>query len=44
MWREGAVGAWKNAKGTFDPVLAERALSEQGMDEFIATLKAAGAL
>ncbi len=44
LWREGAVGAWKNAKGTYDPVLAERALAEQGLDEFIATLKAADAL
>lgn len=44
LWREGAVGAWKNAKGTFDPKLAERALSEQGLDGFIATLKKAKAL
>lgn len=44
LWREGAIGAWKNAKGTFDPALAERALAEQGLDEFIATLKEAGAL
>lgn len=44
LWREGAVGAWKNAKGTFDPKLAERALAEQGLDEFIATLKKADAL
>lgn len=44
LWREGAVGAWLNAKGTFDPKLAERALSEQGLDNFIATLKKAGAL
>ena len=38
------VGAWKNAKGTFDPALAERALTEQGLDQFIADLKEAGAL
>jgi len=44
LWREGAIGAWKDAKGTFNPELAERALSEQGMDDFIATLKEAGAL
>ena len=44
LWRAGAVGAWKDAKGTFDPQLAERALAEQGLDDFIATLKAAGAL
>ncbi len=44
LWRQGAVGAWKNAKGTYDPALAERALAEQGLDGFIATLKNAGAL
>jgi TRAP-type C4-dicarboxylate transport system substrate-binding protein len=44
LWREGAIGAWKNAKGTYDPKLAERALAEQGLDDFIATLKKAGAL
>ena len=44
LWRQGAVAAWKNAKGTFDPALAERALAEQGLDDFIATLKKAGAL
>ncbi len=44
LWREGAIGAWKNAKGTFDPKLAERALAEQGLDGFIATLKKAEAL
>ena len=44
LWRAGAVGAWKNAKGTYDPELAERALAEQGLDDFIATLKQAGAL
>lgn len=44
LWRAGAVGAWKDAKGTYDPALAERALAEQGLDDFIATLKKAGAL
>ncbi len=44
LWRIGAIGAWKDAKGTYDPALAERALAEQGLDDFIATLKAAGAL
>jgi TRAP-type C4-dicarboxylate transport system substrate-binding protein len=44
LWRAGAVGAWKDAKGTYDPTLAERALAEQGLDDFIATLKKAGAL
>ena len=44
LWREGAVGAWRDAKGTYDPELAERALAEQGLDGFITTLKQAGAL
>ena len=44
LWRKGAIGAWKKAKGTFDPVLAERVLAEQGLDKFIADLKGAGAL
>ena len=44
LWRAGAVDAWLNAKGTFDPATAERVLKEQGMTDFIATLKKAGAL
>ncbi len=44
LWRAGAVDAWINAKGTYDPKLAERALAEQGLDSFIATLRKAGAL
>jgi len=44
QWRKGAIAAWKNAKGTFDPAVAERVLAEQGMQDFIADLKAAGAL
>ena len=44
LWRAGAIGAWKDAKGTFDPARAERALTEQGLDGFIAALKEAGAL
>ena len=44
LWREGAVGAWKDAKGTYDAKLAERALVEQGLTGFVATLKKAGAL
>ncbi len=44
LWRAGAVEAWTKAKGTYDPALAERVLSEQGLDDFIATLKKAGAL
>ena len=43
-WIAGAVEAWKGAKGTYDPKLAERALKEQGLDEFLTKLKAAGAL
>ena len=44
QWRAGAVDAWLNAKGTFDPATAERVLEEQGMTDFIAQLKDAGAL
>ena len=44
QWRKGAIGAWKNAKGTFDPALAERILADQGLYDFIAALKEAGAL
>ena len=44
LWRAGAIDAWLNAKGTFDPETAERVLQEQGMTSFIAELKEAGAL
>ncbi|MEH6456180.1 MAG: TRAP transporter substrate-binding protein [Cocleimonas sp.] len=44
LWRAGAVDAWLNAKGAYDPATAERVLEEQGLTDFIATLKAAGAL
>ncbi len=44
MWRQGAITAWLDAKGTFDPEVAERILKDQGMDDFIAQLKEAGAL
>lgn len=44
LWRAGAIGAWKDAKGTFDPARAERVLAEQGLDGFIRALKEAGAL
>jgi TRAP-type C4-dicarboxylate transport system substrate-binding protein len=44
LWRKGAISAWIDAKGTFEPAVAERILKEQGMDGFIAQLKAAGAL
>lgn len=44
LWRAGAIDAWLNAKGSFDPATAERVLLEQGMTDFIAQLKDAGAL
>lgn len=44
QWRAGAIDAWVNAKGTYDPKTAERVLKEQGMTDFIAQLKKAGAL
>jgi len=44
LWRAGAVDAWLNAKGAYDPATAERVLKEQGLDDFIVTLKEAGAL
>jgi TRAP-type C4-dicarboxylate transport system substrate-binding protein len=43
-WRAGAIDAWLNAKGSFDPATARRVLEEQGMDGFIAQLEEAGAL
>ena len=43
-WRQGAISAWIDAKGTFEPDIAERILKDQGMDDFIAQLKEAGAL
>lgn len=44
LWRAGAIDAWLNAKGSFDPATARRVLEEQGMTDFIAQLEAAGAL
>ncbi|MFK7838246.1 MAG: TRAP transporter substrate-binding protein [Sulfitobacter sp.] len=44
LWRAGAIDAWLNAKGSFDPATARRVLEEQGMDGFIAQLEDAGAL
>jgi TRAP-type C4-dicarboxylate transport system substrate-binding protein len=44
LWRAGAVQAWKDSGDTFDGKLAERALTEQGLSGFVATLKKAGAL
>ena len=43
-WVAGAVQAWKDAKGTYDPKIAERALKEQGLTEFLKKLNTAGAL
>lgn len=44
QWRAGAIDAWLNAKGSFDPATARRVLEEQGMTSFIAQLEEAGAL
>lgn len=44
LWRAGAIDAWLNAKGSFDPATARRVLEEQGMTDFIAQLEEAGAL
>lgn len=44
LWRAGAVEAWIDAKGTFDPALARRVFEEQGMHDYMKVLDAAGAL
>lgn len=44
QWYGGAPAAWLSVKGTYDPALARRALQEQGQDELIKKLQAAGAL
>ncbi len=44
QWRAGAIGAWLDAKGSFEPDVARRVLLEQGMDGFVAQLEKAGAL
>jgi TRAP-type C4-dicarboxylate transport system substrate-binding protein len=44
LWRMGAIDAWINAGGTYDPATARRVLEEQGMADFIAQLEEAGAL
>ncbi|MBG6207904.1 TRAP-type C4-dicarboxylate transport system substrate-binding protein [Labrenzia sp. EL_126] len=44
QWRAGAIDAWLNAKGTYDPQTARRVLEEQGMTGFITQLEEAGAL
>lgn len=44
LWIDASIGAWKAARGTFDPELARRILEEQGRTDFIKRLEAAGAL
>jgi TRAP-type C4-dicarboxylate transport system substrate-binding protein len=44
LWYKGAVPAWVAVKGTYDPALARRVLQEQGQQELIKALEAAGAL
>ena len=44
QWYGGAPAAWVSVKGTYDPALARRVLQEQGQDELIKKLQAAGAL
>lgn len=44
LWREGAIDAWLDAKGTYEPEVARRVLMEQGLDDFAARLEKAGAL
>jgi TRAP-type C4-dicarboxylate transport system substrate-binding protein len=44
LWSACGVKVWQEAKGRFDPALAERLLKEQGKAALIKTLKDAGAL
>lgn len=44
LWYAGAPAAWAAVKGTYDPALARRALTEQGQQELIKKLEAAKAL
>ena len=44
LWYGGAPPAWASVKGTYEPALARRVLQEQGQDELIKKLVAAGAL
>ena len=44
LWYAGAPAAWVAVKGTYDPALAKRVLQDQGQDELIKKLQAAGAL
>jgi tripartite ATP-independent transporter DctP family solute receptor len=43
-WYNGAPASWIAVKGTYDPALARRALTEQGQTELIKTLEAGKAL
>ena len=43
-WFFGSLSTWVEAKNTYPKEIAERALKQQGMDEFIAVLKENGAL
>tara|TARA_R110002167_G_scaffold298713_1_gene503072 strand:- start:22518 stop:23588 length:1071 start_codon:yes stop_codon:yes gene_type:complete len=44
LWYKGAPDAWEAVKGSYDPVLATRALKEQGLDSLLADLQAKGLL
>ena len=44
LWRKGAVGAWIQSKGQYDPALVARILNAQGKMDFVKELEAAGAL
>lgn len=44
QWYNGAPPAWAAVKGTYDAALARRALLEQGQDDLVKKLQAAGAL
>ena len=44
LWAAGAIDAWVEVKGTYDPALARRILEEQGQTELIGLLEEAGAL
>jgi TRAP-type C4-dicarboxylate transport system substrate-binding protein len=43
-WFTGSLSTWVEAKNTYPKEIAERALLQQGMDEFVAVLKENGAL
>ena len=43
-WFTGSISTWVEAKGTYPTNIAERALLQQGMDEFVQVLKENGAL